>query len=72
MTVVIDALLQTNMMSVEALPKIIETSQLTSDLDGTLHYDHAQWIDMRLVSVCILQCTEPKRAALSANVVCIT
>ncbi|XP_034255517.1 kalirin isoform X2 [Thrips palmi] len=39
---------ETNMMSVEALPKIIETSQLTSDLDGTLHYDHAQWIDMRL------------------------
>lgn len=42
------------MMSVEALPKIIETSQLTSDLDGTLHYDHAQWIDMRLV--CVSSC----------------
>ncbi|XP_052122184.1 kalirin isoform X6 [Frankliniella occidentalis] len=39
---------ETNMMSVEALPKIIDTTQLTSDLDGTLHYDHAQWIDMRL------------------------
>lgn len=43
-------LLQTSMISLEALPKIIDTSQLTSDLEGTLHYDHAQWIDMRLVS----------------------
>ncbi|XP_018907690.2 triple functional domain protein isoform X1 [Bemisia tabaci] len=39
---------ETNMISVEGLPKIVETSQLTSDLDGTLHYDHAQWIDLRL------------------------
>lgn len=41
---------QTNMISLEALPKIIDTTQLTSDLEGTLHYDHSQWIDMRLVS----------------------
>ncbi|XP_049828356.1 kalirin isoform X4 [Schistocerca gregaria] len=39
---------ETNMISLEALPKIIDTSQLTSDLEGTLHYDHSQWIDMRL------------------------
>ncbi|XP_075229474.1 trio Rho guanine nucleotide exchange factor isoform X4 [Lycorma delicatula] len=39
---------ETSMISLEALPKIIDTSQLTSDLEGTLHYDHAQWIDMRL------------------------
>ncbi|XP_046675322.1 triple functional domain protein isoform X5 [Homalodisca vitripennis] len=39
---------ETNMISVEALPKIIDTSQLTSDMEGTLHYDHSQWIDMRL------------------------
>jgi hypothetical protein len=38
------------MISLEALPKIIDTTQLTSDLEGTLHYDHSQWIDMRLVS----------------------
>lgn len=42
------------MISLEALPKIIDTSQLTTDLDGTLHYDHSQWIDMRLVSNCII------------------
>lgn len=44
-------LFQTSMISLEALPKIIDTSQLTSDLEGTLHYDHAQWIDMRLVCI---------------------
>ncbi|XP_054274180.1 triple functional domain protein-like isoform X3 [Macrosteles quadrilineatus] len=39
---------ETNMISLEALPKIIDTTQLTSDLEGTLHYDHSQWIEMRL------------------------
>nr|CAD7257354.1 unnamed protein product [Timema shepardi] len=39
---------ETNMISVEALSKIIDTTQLTSDLEGTLHYDHSQWIDVRL------------------------
>ncbi|XP_066996303.2 kalirin [Anabrus simplex] len=39
---------ETSMIGVEALPKIIDTSQLTGDLEGTLHYDHSQWIDMRL------------------------
>lgn len=41
--------LQTTMISLEALPKVIDSSQLTPDLDGTLQYDHAQWIDLRLV-----------------------
>ncbi|XP_068619669.1 kalirin isoform X3 [Battus philenor] len=39
---------ETTMISLEALPKVIDSTQLTSDLDGTLHYDHAQWIDLRL------------------------
>lgn len=39
------------MISLEALPKVIDSSQLTPDLDGVLQYDHAQWIDLRLVSV---------------------
>uniref|UniRef100_A0A1Y1LT27 Uncharacterized protein n=2 Tax=Photinus pyralis TaxID=7054 RepID=A0A1Y1LT27_PHOPY len=39
---------ETNMISVEALPKIIDTSQLTSDLDGLLSYDHASWLETRL------------------------
>lgn len=38
------------MISLEALPKVIDSSQLTPDLEGTLQYDHAQWIDLRLVS----------------------
>lgn len=37
------------MIALESLPKIIDVSQLTSDLDGTLYYDHDQWIEMRLV-----------------------
>lgn len=39
---------ETTMISLEALPKVIDSSQLTPDLDGTLQYDHAQWIDLRL------------------------
>lgn len=43
-------LFQTTMISLEALPKVIDISQLTPDLEGTLQYDHPQWIDLRLVS----------------------
>ncbi|KAK6627030.1 hypothetical protein RUM43_003138 [Polyplax serrata] len=39
---------ETNVIALEALPKIIDTTQLTTDLEGTFHYDHSQWIDMRL------------------------
>ena len=37
-------------MSVEALPKLIDSSQLPQELDGTLIYDHSHWIEMRMVS----------------------
>lgn len=47
------------MISLEALPKVIDSSQLTPDLDGTLQYDHAQWIDLRLVSKLVLNFTIP-------------
>lgn len=36
------------MISIEALSKIIDSSQLTSDLDGSLSYDHATWLETRL------------------------
>lgn len=36
------------MISLEALPKIIDTTQLTSDLEGTLSYDHSSWLETRL------------------------
>ncbi|XP_046401247.1 triple functional domain protein [Ischnura elegans] len=39
---------ETSLLSLEALPKLIDPSQLTADLEGTLRYDHAQWIDMRV------------------------
>jgi kalirin len=38
------------MVNLEGISKFIDSTQLTSDLDGSLHYDHAQWIDIRLVS----------------------
>lgn len=54
LTLIYLVILQTTMISLEALPKVIDSSQLTPDLDGTLQYDHAQWIDLRLVSTLIL------------------
>lgn len=39
------------MVNLEGLFKYIDSTQLTSDLDGSLYYDHAQWIDIRLVSI---------------------
>jgi len=42
-------LLQTNMISIEALPKIIDTNQLTVDLEGTLSFDHSNWLETRFV-----------------------
>jgi len=41
---------QTNMISMDALHKVIDVSQLTQDLEGSLHYDHAIWIELRCVS----------------------
>lgn len=41
---------QTHLISLDALHKTIDPSQLTQDLEGTLHYDHATWIELRCVS----------------------
>ena len=38
------------MISAEGLLKVVDSSQLTPDLDGTLIYDHEEWIQIRLVS----------------------
>uniref|UniRef100_A0A336L0L3 CSON003029 protein n=1 Tax=Culicoides sonorensis TaxID=179676 RepID=A0A336L0L3_CULSO len=35
-------------ISIEALRKYIDASQVTSEFDGFLHYDNNQWIDLRL------------------------
>ncbi|XP_022663645.1 triple functional domain protein-like isoform X3 [Varroa destructor] len=39
---------ETTMISAEFLPRIIDHSQLTSDLGGTLSYDHTQWCELRM------------------------
>ena len=43
-------LFQTNLTSLEGLGKFIDPSQLTPDLEGSLSYDHAIWIELRCVS----------------------
>ena len=43
-------LLQTNLISMESLLKVIDPNQLTPDMDGGLHYDHSTWIELRCVS----------------------
>lgn len=42
---------QTNMISLDNLTKVIDPTQLTREFDGTLDYDHEQWIQLRLVSI---------------------
>lgn len=39
---------ETSTISIEGLSKIADTSQLGFEFDGTLNYDHSQWIDIRL------------------------
>jgi hypothetical protein len=43
--------LQTNLISLDSLLKVIDPSQLTTDLEGGLHYDHPAWIELRIVSL---------------------
>nr|KAG5714837.1 hypothetical protein BaRGS_000325 [Batillaria attramentaria] len=40
---------ETNMISLDNLTKVIDSSQLTREFDGTLEYDHEQWIQLRLM-----------------------
>lgn len=35
-------------MSVEGLSRLVDPSQLTSDLGGSLEYDHVEWTELRL------------------------
>lgn len=39
---------ETNTISLEGLQKLIDVNQLTSEFDGTLPYDHNQWIEIRM------------------------
>nr|XP_057908901.1 triple functional domain protein isoform X3 [Doryrhamphus excisus] len=39
---------ETVMVSLEGLSKIVDPSQLTADFDGSLEYNHDDWIEVRL------------------------
>lgn len=39
---------QTSMVSVEGLTKLVDPSQLTEEFDGSLDYNHEEWIELRL------------------------
>ncbi len=44
------------MVSAEALTKLVEASQLTADLGGTLAYQHQDWLEMRVaVEDCLVK-----------------
>lgn len=38
---------QTTMVSLEGLTKVVDPSQLTADFDGSLDYNHEEWIEVR-------------------------
>lgn len=35
------------MVSLEGLTKVVDPSQLTADFDGSLEYNHEEWIEVR-------------------------
>lgn len=39
---------ETSTISLEGLQKMIDIGQLTTEFDGTLNYDHNQWIEIRM------------------------
>lgn len=36
------------MVSLEGLTKVVDPSQLTADFDGSLEYNHEEWIEVRV------------------------
>lgn len=40
--------LQTSMVSVEGLAKLVDPSQLTEEFEGSLDYNHDEWIELRV------------------------
>uniref|UniRef100_A0A8D3DZW3 non-specific serine/threonine protein kinase n=1 Tax=Scophthalmus maximus TaxID=52904 RepID=A0A8D3DZW3_SCOMX len=39
---------ETTMVSLEGLTKVVDPSQLTADFDGSLDYNHDEWIEVRV------------------------
>ena len=47
------------MVSLEGLAKLVDSSQLPSDLNGNLHYNHQTWLEMRLaVEDCLMKASD--------------
>lgn len=44
-------LIKHSLISIEQLSKYFDQNQLTSDLDGTMAYNHEQWIEFRIVNL---------------------
>lgn len=42
--------LQTVMVSLDGLSKIVDASQLTADFEGSLDYNHDEWIEVCILS----------------------
>ncbi|MGH0127675.1 UNVERIFIED_CONTAM: hypothetical protein FKN15_009559 [Acipenser sinensis] len=40
---------ETSMVSIEGLTKVVDPSQLTPDFEGSLDYNHEEWIEIRVV-----------------------
>ncbi|KAI9551891.1 hypothetical protein GHT06_022227 [Daphnia sinensis] len=50
---------ETEMLSLEGLAKVVDISQLPSDLNGNLQYNHQVWLEMRLaVEDCLLKAND--------------
>ena len=41
--------IQTSLISIDSLMRVIHQSQLTEEFDGTLPYDNSEWIEIRMV-----------------------
>jgi len=39
------------MISIDNLLRVVNQSQLTEEFEGTLPYDHNEWIEIRMVCV---------------------
>ncbi|XP_051564019.1 kalirin-like isoform X2 [Myxocyprinus asiaticus] len=39
---------ETSLVSVEGLTKLVDSSQLTDDFEGSLEYNHEEWIELRV------------------------
>ncbi len=45
---------QTVMVSLEGLSKIVDPSQLTADFEGSLEYNHDDWIEVWILSLFVI------------------